>query len=449
MLSKDEQHEDTYDCDVVVIGAGFAGATVARECATRGLRTIVLEASNRIGGRTHTEALSTGELIDVGGTYVHWSQPHTWSELTRYGLTGDVVEAVSQYHDWVMAPHGDGSEWSTADEHAVREQELVERFFEHATTVFPRPYDPMFNAEAVSAWDHLTVRDRLDELELKPDDDAHLTALLSTLSSEVPERSSYLALLRWYAACGGSYELLFTGLMGSKLKHGTVGLLGAILSDGGAEVRLSTPVRGIASGDHGVEITLVSGAVVTGSVAVVATPSGVWPHLEFSPPLAPERLAVAEAGLQNSWGAKGAAVIKGEPRRLFVQPRLGEPIAILWTTDQRSEGEQLVTFMCSPAIPDPSDKDKVAAELRELLPGIEVVEVHTDSWTADDQYVRGGWPMLAPGVLSRYVPHTMCSAPAGRIVFATADISTLWSSFIDGAIESGLRAARDVQKILR
>ncbi|WP_433207305.1 flavin monoamine oxidase family protein [Nocardia sp. CA-107356] len=448
MLSKNEQHEDTYDCDVVVIGAGFAGATVARECATRGLRTIVLEATDRIGGRTHTTTMSNGQQLDVGGTYIYWGQPHTWSELTRYGLTDDVVDAVTVYHDWVLAPTDAGSEWATAEEHAVREKDLVERFFELATTVFPRPYSPMYNAEAVKELDHLTVRDRLDELDLGPGDDAHLVALLSTLSSEVPEQSSYLALLRWFAACGNNYETLFNGLMGSKLKHGTVGLLSAILADGDAEVRLSTPVRGVVSNENGVEVTLASGEVVTGAVAVVATPSGVWPHLEFSPPLAAERLATAKAGLQNSWGKKAAAVIKGEPRRVFIQPRLGEPIAILWTTEQRSEDEQLITFMCSPALSD-SDDEKVAAALRELLPGIEVAEVHTDSWSSDDEYVRGGWPMLAPGVLSRYLPHEKCAEPEGRVVFATADISTLWSSFIDGAIESGLTAARKVQSILR
>ena len=47
----------SHDYDVIVVGAGFAGATAARECATRGLRTLVLEGRDRVGGRTWTSAL--------------------------------------------------------------------------------------------------------------------------------------------------------------------------------------------------------------------------------------------------------------------------------------------------------------------------------------------------------------------------------------------------------
>ncbi|MFC9355748.1 flavin monoamine oxidase family protein [Rhodococcus sp. NPDC057014] len=449
MQSKDEQHEDTYDADVVIIGAGFAGATVARECAHRGLRTLILEGNDRVGGRTHTTHLSDGEPFDIGGTYIHWSQPHTWSELSRYGLTGDVIDAVHEPHDWVRAPRGDGDEWCSAEEHYEREKPLVERFFEPSLAVFPRPYDPLFCADAVAEWDQLTVRDRLDQLDLAPDDDALLSALLSTLSTDAPETSSFVGMLRWWAAAGHTYDALFTALLGSKLKHGTVALIDAILADGGAELRLSSPVARIASEKDCVEVTLASGEVVTGAVAVVATPSGVWPDLDFSPSLSAERLDAAKVGMQTPRGSKGAAVIRGEARRFFIQPRLGHKIAIMWTTHQHSDDEQFITFMSSEAMKNPDDLDEVSAALRDLLPNVEVSEVHTDSWGPEDQFARGGWPLLAPGQLSGSAPHETLTKPEGRVVFATADIATLWSSFIDGAIESGLRAARDVREILR
>jgi monoamine oxidase len=68
--------------DVIVIGGGFAGVTAAREAAQRGRSVLLLEARDRIGGRTWT-APWAGASIEYGGAWVHWHQPHTWSEAVR------------------------------------------------------------------------------------------------------------------------------------------------------------------------------------------------------------------------------------------------------------------------------------------------------------------------------------------------------------------------------
>src|SRR4051794_19731518 len=73
-------------CDVVVIGGGLAGLTAARELQSAGLRTVVVEARDRLGGRTWTEQYES-KSVELGGAWVHWHQPHVWAELNRYGLT--------------------------------------------------------------------------------------------------------------------------------------------------------------------------------------------------------------------------------------------------------------------------------------------------------------------------------------------------------------------------
>lgn len=88
-----------------------------RELATRGIRVLVLEAREQIGGRTFTSSLSDGELIELGRTYVHWTQPHTWPEMTRYGLIGDVIPAEKRRKMMLTPADGpEGLEWAAPED---------------------------------------------------------------------------------------------------------------------------------------------------------------------------------------------------------------------------------------------------------------------------------------------------------------------------------------------
>lgn len=71
--------------DVIVIGGGYAGLTTCRDLALAGNNVLLLEARDRIGGRSWSSNID-GYAYEMGGTWVHWHQPFVWRELRRYGM---------------------------------------------------------------------------------------------------------------------------------------------------------------------------------------------------------------------------------------------------------------------------------------------------------------------------------------------------------------------------
>lgn len=67
--------------DVAIVGAGIAGLTAARELGNAGLTVTIVEARDRIGGRTWTDS-RFGTELEMGGALIHWMQPHVWAEVT-------------------------------------------------------------------------------------------------------------------------------------------------------------------------------------------------------------------------------------------------------------------------------------------------------------------------------------------------------------------------------
>lgn len=75
--------------DVIVIGAGYCGLTAARNAALEGLKVLLLEGRDRIGGRSWSSNIG-GYPFEMGGTWVHWGQAHVWREISRYQMKNDL-----------------------------------------------------------------------------------------------------------------------------------------------------------------------------------------------------------------------------------------------------------------------------------------------------------------------------------------------------------------------
>lgn len=84
---------NTDSFDAIVIGSGYAGLTAARDLTLAGASVMLLEARDRIGGRTWTSEID-GHKFEMGGTYIHWTQPNLWREIARYQMQKDIDAAL-------------------------------------------------------------------------------------------------------------------------------------------------------------------------------------------------------------------------------------------------------------------------------------------------------------------------------------------------------------------
>src|SRR5690348_9899047 len=190
------------DADVVVIGAGFAGLVAARELGRAGLGVLVLEARDRVGGRTWTDR-RLGHDLELGGTWVHWVQPHTWAEMTRYGRQVTRSPAVEEAY-WLGA--GGAPRAGTLDEFMTLIADGQQAIVDDVRAAIPRGIDP--TAGEIVGLDALSIQDRFDVLGL---DDEARSANEAVWAGHVNARLDQVGLssaLRWTAAAGGHWQLM-------------------------------------------------------------------------------------------------------------------------------------------------------------------------------------------------------------------------------------------------
>src|SRR6266576_3780442 len=210
------------DADVVVIGAGFAGLVAARELGRAGLGVLVLEARDRVGGRTWTDR-RLGHDLELGGTWVHWVQPHTWAEMTRYGREITRSPAAGEAY-WLGA--GDAPRAGTLDEFMALIADGQQAIVDDVRAAIPRGIDP--TAGEIGGLDALSIADRFDALGL---DDEARSANEAVWAGHVNARLDQVGLssaLRWTAAAGGYWQLMHEASATYRVVGGMSGFTAAI-----------------------------------------------------------------------------------------------------------------------------------------------------------------------------------------------------------------------------
>ncbi len=260
--------------DAIVVGAGLAGLSAARDLAAGGADVVVLEARDRPGGRVLQTSLADGRLVQLGGELTGPFQSSYRGLVAELGLTLEPSFVADTGEDtYVLAEGrfvGDGYPWMDDEDRASYAKAEAE-FARLAKTVDPD--DPWSHPEA----------ERLDRLSIAQwmrDAGATRNAVRArdlfalALSSESAERTSLLSELRKEATAGagGFYE--YEIWEAERVAEGSATVALRMAEVLGHRVRYATPVKRIRVNSSGCAVTTAAGERFEAEAVVSAVPAG-------------------------------------------------------------------------------------------------------------------------------------------------------------------------------
>ncbi|WPB89266.1 flavin monoamine oxidase family protein [Streptomyces malaysiensis] len=426
--------------DVVVVGAGFAGITAARDLVDRGHSVLILEAGPRIGGRTYARPFAGREDLraELGGSWVNRDlQPAIRREIERYGiaLTEDPEPGGAVFRTGGMLRTFPVPAGEIAD---------LERAVGHLRDASKRiAPSQRLSGQPIRDLD-VSVDEFIAPLGLGPATRDLLYATVAWYTGADPREVSMLGFIAQTAGFGHS-PYGFFGALTERFVGGPGTLLDRMVDRSRLEIRLDHHVVRIDQSEDGVTVRTRDGQSVRARSCAVAAPTNVLRHIDFNPGLAADKQKLLSVNHQGR-AYKPSAVVRNVPPRPFALGT-GTLQAICFGYELADGSSLLMGFGGEGAARlDPTNREQVEAAVREYYPDAEVLAVDAHDWNADPLF-DGTYRVDRPGQAYDFL--RAMNEPEDRVVFAGTDLDdSVWRSWIEGAVNSGHRAADGVSVIL-
>ncbi len=433
---------------VSVIGAGLAGLAAAHDLYRRGAEVTLFEARDRIGGRVWTvrDVFRDGQHAEAGGDLIDEDQSAI-RRLASSELGLPLVPILDGGFDFARRMGGQIETGGQGWKHLIDALRPGSHLYELAERRWDGPIAAALARHSVAEW--------LNAIHATDDVRAVARGMRGFFLAD-PDALSLLAVLEEFADAGmPGAERMY------RIEGGNDRLADRLAGPLGDRLYLRSPVVAVAQDAQRVRVKLQTGghalAEHTADFAVITVPAPLLVAMDFSPRL-PEAQHDAYARLKYGFATK--SVLQFD-RRFWQRP--GKPraygtdlaIGAVWDGNEEQPGPAGILALlaggsASNATQALTARDGVGALVAELgwLGGDDTTRLlasHGARWE-DDPWARGGYAYFDPG----YPPASRdwLSRPVGRVLFAGEHTSRRWQGYMNGAIESGLRAAAEVAALI-
>jgi monoamine oxidase len=450
--------------DVVVVGAGLAGLTAARELVNAGVRSVVvLEARDRVGGRTWTKDVN-GLAIDVGGQWLK-------RDASSYGpIQARMVALAKEFAVETFPVHYTGDD--VGYESGVRTtyppgptQELppypasladaaraIALLDQMSTSV---PAGEPWKSPNAAEYDGQTVESWLRSQNLTPQGKRLVDLGIQAILASEPADVSLLYVLHYIVQAGTLENLISTpaGAQQARFAGGSQQISKSLAKALGRRVITSSPVRSVTQ-RKGRVVVDSERITVDAKRAIVAVPPALtngflWqPKLPFLRAQLAQRMpmgsvikvhAVYDTPFWRDDGLTGFTISDRSPVRVTWDnsPKDGRPGVLLGFI----EGGDTRVWGRKPAAE--RRKDVLDAFVTYFGDRARSPRDYIELNWAEEEFSRGCYVgITAPGTLTSF--GEALRAPVGRVHWAGTETALEWTGYMEGAVESGERAAKEV-----
>ena len=442
------------EADVAVVGAGLAGLSAARALAAAGRSVVVLEARDRVGGRTLNEPVGPepDQVVELGAQWVGPTQHRLLALARELGIATYPTHGEGEYL-FAAGEKVDRYRGTIPPMNPVALADLGQAMARLNLMARGVPVDAPWTARRAARWDAQTFETWIRRNVRAPSARAMLRLALEAVWAIDAAEPSLLHVLFYIHSAGKLETLLDTenGAQQDRFVGGTQ-LLSQRLAER-LDVVLEAPVRAIAQDDAGVTVR-ADGAEVRAERVVVAVPVPLGAAIAWTPALPYDRVGLVQRMAMGSvvkcmavydepfWRADGlsgqAAALDGPVKVVYDNsPPGGRPGVLLGFFEARAAQAAM-------RMPVEDRRTTVlSAFARFFGPRALSPERYVDRAWGEDEWSRGCYgAFLPPGGWTGFGP--ALRRPVGRVHWAGAETATVWNGYMDGAVSSGERAAAEV-----
>ena len=438
--------------DVVVIGAGPSGLTAARRLHAAGRDVVVLEARDRVGGRTWTVELDGGTRVDLGGQWVGPSQHHLRGLLDELGLQTEPTPVEGR--STLVLPDRHVTYTGTIPRLSVLALLELQRALWALDARSSRVHVGAVTSRT-QAWEAMTLAGWLRDRGVRPEVDAIVRTAMRVVFGSEAEEISLLRAAQYARAAGGVMPLVDTegGAQDARVVGGMQQVSERLAEPLGDRVWLGRPVVAVVRRPGRIVVTAKGGARLEARDVVVAVPPHLAARWDWTPDLPTARRAWAAGHVMGT--TLKTQVLYDRP---FWRDRGGSgevvwadgPLDVAFDNTTEAGGAGLVVFATGErgralgAMDEQARHALVLDTLASVLgePARRPRLIADHDW--DTEPFSGGCPVSSPSPASRVPVGFDPTARDGRVAWAGTETSTVWRGYVDGAIAAGQRAAAQV-----